>query len=85
MKTIVLKMSFLCLMMFSFSSFAEKVIITGAPVVLEQNGEVYTLPSTYTSTTTYHYVTIGGKNRVCYLDQQPTMASLDPMIIGSVI
>ncbi len=76
MKAVFIKLSALILMMMSFSSFADKITITGAPVVLEQRGDVYYVPSTYTSTTAYNYVTIGGKNEVCYLEKQPTLASV---------
>ena len=82
MKTLVLKVSFLCLMMLSFSSFADKVMLTGQPVVLEQKGDMYVVPATYKSTTDYNYVTIGGKNRVCYLEKQPALASLDVMTVN---
>jgi hypothetical protein len=82
MKAVLIKISALCLMMLSFSTFADKISISGSPVVLEQRGEVYYVPSTYTSTTAYNYVTIGGKNRVCYLEKQPSLASVDVMTVN---
>lgn len=72
----------LLLLGISLSSFADKVMITGNPVVMDQNGNVYSLPANYTSTTTYHYVTIGGTNRVCYLDKQPDLGNLDMITIN---
>ncbi|RUR09690.1 hypothetical protein [Legionella septentrionalis] len=77
MKTIVIKISFLLLALFSFSSHAEKVVITGEPVVLEKRGDVYVVPSAYTAATPYHYVTLDGTNRVCYAEAQPNLASLN--------
>jgi hypothetical protein len=82
MKAVLVKLSALVLMMLSFSSFAEKITISGSPVVLEQRGDVYYVPSTYSSTTAYNFVTIGGKNRVCYLEKQPNLASVDLMTVN---
>ncbi len=83
MKTILLSVfSLLLMMMLSFSSFADKILIIGEPVVLEKQGTVYHLPSGHVSTTAYHYVTIDGRHRVCYLEPQPTLASLDVLTIN---
>ena len=60
---------------------ADKVVITGSPVVLEQRGDVYYVPGDYKSTETYHYVTIGGTNRVCFAEAQPSLASLDLVLV----
>lgn len=65
----------------SFSTYADKVIITGEPVLLEQHGTLYSLPQSYKPTTSYYYVTLGGMNRVCYLDRQPTLGNLDMQTI----
>ncbi|QDP72678.1 hypothetical protein FOG18_08980 [Legionella israelensis] len=78
MKTIALNLSFLLLMLLSFTTFAaDKIVITGEPVVLEQRGDVYVPPSGYSVTTDYHYVTLDGTNRVCYAEAQPSLASLN--------
>ncbi|KTC74655.1 hypothetical protein Lbir_0688 [Legionella birminghamensis] len=69
-------------MLFSAATFADKVVITGSPVVLEQKGDVYYVPDTYTATTDYNYVTIGGTNQVCYLQQQPNLASLSSKVVN---
>lgn len=74
----------LTLLSISLPSFADKVVITGDPVTLEQRGDVYYVPSNYVTTTTtaYHYVSIGGKNSICYPEQQPNLASLDMQVIN---
>lgn len=85
MKTITLAICSLLFMIFSATTFAdEKIIITGNPVVLEQQGNAYSIPNTYTTTTTtsYNYVTVGGDNRVCYLTTQPNLASLNLQVIS---
>lgn len=76
MKTI-LSVAFSFLALFSLSSFADKIMITGEPIVLEQRGDLYYLPENYTATTSYHYVTIAGTNKVCYAEKQPNLASLN--------
>jgi hypothetical protein len=79
MKSLALKATCVGLMCASFASFADRVFISGEPVVLEKRGEVYYVPTTTTAdaTTAYHYVTLDGKNRVCYLEPQSNLASLD--------
>ncbi|KTD23379.1 Uncharacterised protein [Legionella lansingensis] len=81
MKTITVSISSLFLMAFSFSSFADKVVISGPPVVLEDRGAVYYVPNTYTTTSSYHYVTIGGTNKICYAEAQPSLAALSSNVI----
>ncbi|CEK11004.1 hypothetical protein [Legionella hackeliae] len=81
MKTIILSLCSLFLFVFSIASFADKVVISGSPVVLEQRGELYYAPETYTSTTSYHYVTLGGANKVCFAEAQPNLASLNTQVI----
>ncbi|KTD16245.1 hypothetical protein [Legionella jordanis] len=84
MRTFFFGIVSLLLAVFSVSSFADKVVITGEPVVLEQKGDVYYLPEKYTTTTStsYHYVTVGGTNRVCYAEAQPSLASLNTQVIS---
>ncbi len=74
----------------SFSaSAADRVVITGEPVVLQQSGTgdavVYTLPAdaaATATTTTYHYVTVNGTNRVCYSSTQPNLGNIDMVTIN---
>ncbi|WP_133128664.1 hypothetical protein [Legionella nagasakiensis] len=81
MKRISSKIAILFFTIMSFSVFADKIIITGQPIVLESHDNVYYLPANYATTASYNYVTINGVNRVCYLEQQPTLADLDMMVI----
>ncbi|CAM3046185.1 Uncharacterised protein [Legionella steigerwaltii] len=68
---------FFSLMIFNVSSYAEKILITGQPVILEKQGDVYYVPSDYKTTTSYYYVTVEGGRRVCYMEKQPTLTALD--------
>lgn len=81
-----LKIAFLFLMMFSITSFADdKITITGEPVVLEHHDNVYHVPTGYTVTHDYHYVTVDGTNRVCYLEKKPTLETVNVMPINVVV
>lgn len=65
----------------NFPAFADKIVIQGAPVVLEQQGDVYYLPKDYTNTVGYYYVTLGVSKKICYLEAQPALASLDKSMV----
>lgn len=72
----------LTLLLASNYAFADKIAINGAPVVLEQKGEIYYTPATYQPSKTYNYVTLNGTNRVCYATKQPQLASLDMIVVN---
>ncbi|MBA2657252.1 MAG: hypothetical protein H0U70_09790 [Tatlockia sp.] len=61
----------------SFSSFAEKILLTGRPVILIPELNYYRFPNTYSPFTNYHFVNISGDNRVCFIKDQPQLDSLD--------
>ncbi|WP_174223914.1 hypothetical protein [Legionella bozemanae] len=65
------------LTLFSAVSYAEKIIITGQPIILEKQGDVYYVPSDYKSTTSYYYVSVNGVRQVCYIDKQPELSALN--------
>ena len=70
----------------SFSAIAaDKIHITGKPVLIEKRGDIYHAPDTLTTTTTYQYVTIDGTNRVCYAERQPNFVKLEPSNIEVMI
>ncbi len=81
MKTIVGFVSAV-LMALSIPAFADKIIITGEPITLEQRGQVYYLPNNYTTTTGYYYIAIDGTQRVCYLEKQPALNALDLSLVS---
>lgn len=65
------------LMMFNTVSYATKIVITGEPIVLQKQGDVYYVPNDYKSTTSYYYVNLDGTRQVCYLDKQPELSALN--------
>lgn len=71
----------LSLAMLSFNAFADKILLTGRPVVLIPAATYYTFPPTYTPTTKYHFVEIGSDERVCFLNVQPELQALDMLRI----
>lgn len=81
MKNIICFIS-LILMVLCGPTFAEKIIITGKPVTLEQRGTVYYAPQDYSAATNYHYVTMGGTQRVCFLEKQPSLSSLNLVMVN---
>ncbi|KTD69099.1 hypothetical protein Lste_2257 [Legionella steelei] len=72
-----LLLAFFSLTILSTVSYADKILITGQPVILEKQGTVYYLPTDYKATTSYYYVTVEGGKRVCYIEKQPTLTSLN--------
>ena len=82
MKNTLLKLATACLAIFSANAFAEKIIITGQPLVLEQKGEVYVTPETYKFTQPYQYVAINGTPRACFLDKRPDFVNVDVVSIN---
>jgi len=81
MKTFILGLSSVLLMLSSMTSFADRVVITGDPIMLEQRGDVYHVPTDYTLTGPYHFVRVGGERRVCYAETQPDLANLNVMLV----
>lgn len=80
MKTIILSLASLIIAVFSSSLLAEMVTIKGEPVVVEKQGDVYTVPTTATTVTSndsYYYFTVDNTKRVCYKTVQPGLSSVD--------
>ncbi len=65
------------LIMLNAVSYASKIVITGQPIILEKQGDVYYVPNDYKSTTTYYYVNLNGTRQVCYIDKQPELSALN--------
>ena len=71
----------LCLVVFSTSVFAEKIVIKGEPLILEKRGEIYIVPGTY-KVQDYQYVIIDGQRRACFLDKRPDFVNIDVVSIN---
>ncbi len=83
MKNVILKTATVLLAVFSASSFAaDKIIITGKPILLEKQGDVYMVPQDTQLSQTYQYVNIDGKDRACFLDKRPDFVNLDVVTIN---
>lgn len=82
MKNIIIKTATLCLAVFSTAAFAEKIIITGQPITLEKQGEIYVTPDTYKVNKDYQFAVIDGKERACFLDKRPDFVNLDVVSIN---
>lgn len=83
MKNIILKSAAVLLAVFSASSFAaDKIIITGKPLLLQKQGDVYMVPQEAKLSQTYQYANIDGKERACFLDKRPDFVNLDVVTIN---
>ncbi len=82
MNNIFIKGAILSLAAFSANAFAEKIIITSHPVVLEKQGELYVVPGTYKVAKDFQYVVIDGKERACFLDKRPDLVNIDVVSIN---
>src|SRR5688572_26971061 len=76
MKTTLLAIMSLFFMMFSMSALADKIIIKGTPVVVEQSDNFY-VPVSTVETSDYYYFKMGDTTRVCYKEVNPALASID--------
>lgn len=82
MKALIKGLAACALMLFSITAFADKIIIQGEPIVVEQQGDVYVAPSATTITTTDHYFfTVNNVKRVCYREVQPALANVDLIVM----
>jgi hypothetical protein len=87
MKFIMLSFMALFLSVISFQASADKIVITGKPVILDVHPGYFTFPTTYTdikmvfNSNGYYYVTVSGVDRVCYLTKRPQLSSLDTIKI----
>lgn len=82
MKNIIIKIATVALALFSASAFAEKIIISGKPIILQKQGDLYTVPQDTKLSQTYQYVNIDGKDRACFLDKRPDFTNLDVVTIN---
>lgn len=73
----IIKFSVLILLMGNAIAFAEKILLSGKPVVLIPNADFYTFPKTYTPMQKYHFVDINGDSRVCFIRKQPYLWRVD--------
>jgi hypothetical protein len=81
MKSVVLNVIALLLMLFSFSTCADKISIKGEPVLLYEKGGVYFVPETYNASSQYNYVTFDNSKKVCYQVPQPQLSALNMKVI----
>lgn len=80
MKKIITALLGLIFVSFSVAALADKIVITGAPITVEEQNDVYVPQGTVTTTTTtsdYYYYTFGDTKRVCYKEVQPALVSMD--------
>lgn len=75
-------MTMLC-MLFSSMVLADRVVIRGSPVVVDERAGVY-VPRTaipVTPNVDHYYFTVGDKQRVCYPKENPTFVNLNGGVV----
>jgi len=83
MKKNILKTAAVLLAVCSASAFAaDKIVITGKPILLEKNGDIYMVPQNAQLSKTHQYVNVDGKERACFLDKRPDFVNLDVVTIN---
>lgn len=82
MKTYLLSLAAISLVAFSSIASAEKVTISGSPVVIEKKADVYVPATTVTTGSDYYYFTFDNSRRVCYKEVQPSLAKIDAGIFA---
>ncbi|KTC84905.1 hypothetical protein [Legionella brunensis] len=82
MKKITIELFTLFLIAYSLASYAARILITEKAILLEPHGEYYSFPDSYHHNAAgYHFVFVGGVYRVCHLNPQPSLESLDMLRI----
>lgn len=68
-------------------AFADKVIISGEPIVLEKSGDNYMLPTgtTLPAKAHYYFVTVDGVNKVCYASKQSNLAGAEESTVNVMV
>lgn len=82
MKKFIISATVAGLALCSASAFAEKLVITGQPIILKKDGEIYVVPQQTQLTRDFQYVNIDGKERACFLDKRPDFVNLDVVTIN---
>ncbi|GGI88341.1 hypothetical protein [Legionella impletisoli] len=77
MKALILSLVSCSFFIASFSASADSLItITGEPISIHQEGDVYVPATTVVAEKDYYYFTVDGAKRVCYHEVQPNLADL---------
>lgn len=82
MRNLIMSVAAAGLAMVSVSAFAEKYTITGQPIILQKDGEIYVVPQQAKLTRDFQYVNIDGKARACFLDKRADFVNLDVVTIN---
>lgn len=77
MKTLVIALTSLFLASFSVIASADKIVISGEPVVVEKQADVYVPATTVTTSDGYYFFSVDNSKRVCYKEVQPSLAKVD--------
>lgn len=91
MNAIIRTVSVLVLLLFSlfafaiYSTYANKIIVTGYPVFLDDRNRIYYVPDTFVTSVEANFVTLDGTKQVCYYYPQPKLNALNRKTVEVVI
>lgn len=77
MKAFLLNIVVVTLLLFNVNASADKVVITGSPIVVHDEQGTYVTTTTVDPGRDYYYFTIDGTNRVCYQQVNPSLVDLN--------
>ncbi len=73
MKAFILSMITCSFILFSLPASADKITLTGAPVVVTEQGGVYVPATTVTTGQDHYFFTINDTRRICYEQVNPIL------------
>ena len=59
------------------SIYANKITVTGYPVILDDRNGIFYVPNSYITSTDNNFVSLDGIKSVCYIYEQPKLSVLD--------
>lgn len=70
-------LALMCLLPGFKVSAADRIVITGEPVVVREVQGIHVPTRTLIGMHDYYYLTIGGVNKICYEEVNPALADLN--------
>lgn len=80
MKAFLLGITAFTLLLFNVTASADKITITGSPIVVNEEQGTYVTTTSVEPGRDYYYLTIDGSNRVCYQQVNPSLVSLNAAV-----
>ncbi len=76
MKKLLLSIAVASFGILSANSYADKIVVQGAPIVVQKEGTTYVVPSS-TVVSDRYFFKVGDERRVCYKEVQPALSKVE--------